>query len=179
MKPEPKKGELNDEFGFHVERPFLLQSTLNPNRYLDILGKQLVIKTRNGYKSQLWWFDQKTKTIKSQKNKNMSWNIQGSGSGKNFQVYNTNGLWYQVFTFENNQVINIKNKEVVEVQDNKDEEGQPVVLGKNDGGINQKWNVVYEDTAAKIRTSGLNKDFGFMINEPFFIVSKMWLHRVA
>jgi hypothetical protein len=28
-------------------------------------------------------------------------------------------------------------------------------------------------------TEGLNKDFNFMINKPFFLVSKMYMNRVA
>jgi len=84
-------------------------------------------------------------------------------------VYKTSALWYQVFYLDNNQVLNIKTKQAMEVKNNKDEEGQPVVIAKNDGAINQKWTVIYEDKAEKIRTSGLNKDFGLMINEPFII----------
>jgi hypothetical protein len=31
----------------------------------------------------------------------------------------------------------------------------------------------------KAPTSGMNEKFGFKINEPFFIVSRLWMHRVA
>ena len=51
MKPEPKKGELNTEFGLYVERPFHIVSHMSRHRYLDVLGSNLVIKTPNGRSS--------------------------------------------------------------------------------------------------------------------------------
>lgn len=65
MPAEPKKGELNKDFGLKVEMPFFVVSGLKTERYLDFLARNLVIKRPNGRPSQLWWFDQKTKTIKS------------------------------------------------------------------------------------------------------------------
>jgi hypothetical protein len=65
MKAEPKKGQLNTDFGFYVERPFHVISQMKDKRYLDMINRNLVIKTPNGFKTQLWWFDQRTKTIKS------------------------------------------------------------------------------------------------------------------
>jgi len=37
-KGEPKKGELNEDFGFYVQRPFHIMSMLPRRRYLDALG---------------------------------------------------------------------------------------------------------------------------------------------
>lgn len=48
IKPEPKKGELNTEFGLYVERPFHIVSHMPSQRYLDMVGSNLVIKTPNG-----------------------------------------------------------------------------------------------------------------------------------
>jgi len=63
---EPKKGELNKEFGFYVERPFYIISEMSSNRYIQVLdGKKLVIKTANGLNEQVFYFDQTSKTIKS------------------------------------------------------------------------------------------------------------------
>lgn len=67
MKDEPKKGELNKDFGFYVERPFHIVSQMAANRYLDVLGNNMVIKTPNGYDTQVWWFDQKSRTVKNNK----------------------------------------------------------------------------------------------------------------
>lgn len=75
MPPEPKKGELNKYFNLYVERPFYIISFLGNNRYLDLLGRNVVIKTPNGFKTQQWWFDQKSKTIKNMKHKNWSFDI--------------------------------------------------------------------------------------------------------
>jgi hypothetical protein len=45
-------------------------------------------------------------------------------------------------------------------------------------GWNQRWRVVYTDKAKKIRTKGYNSRFGFHINRPFFIRSRMPMRRV-
>ena len=50
----------------------------------------MVIKTPNGLPSQEWFFDGKTKTIKSMRTKSYSWNIKNSGRTNNMEVYNTN-----------------------------------------------------------------------------------------
>jgi hypothetical protein len=65
MKPEPKKGEMNDDFNLVVERPFHIISELPSHRFLDLIGRNVVIKTPNGFNTQTWWFDQRTKTIKN------------------------------------------------------------------------------------------------------------------
>ena len=62
---EPKKGELNRDFGLYVERDFYIVSQMSANRYLDLIGNNMVIKTANSRKSQIWYFDQKSYTIKS------------------------------------------------------------------------------------------------------------------
>ena len=51
MKPEPKKGQLNRYFGLYVERNFHVVSRLGKRRYLDIINRNLVIKTPNGFKT--------------------------------------------------------------------------------------------------------------------------------
>jgi len=51
MPAEPKKGELNKDFNFKVDTTFHVVSKLASGRYLDILGRNLVIKTANGRSS--------------------------------------------------------------------------------------------------------------------------------
>jgi hypothetical protein len=92
-KRDPIKGELNSEFGMVVERDFYVVSQMGSKRYLDILGRNIVIKIRNGRRTQKWWFDQKTLTIKS-RNNNQSWDIQNSGRAVNMQVWSTNSNWW-------------------------------------------------------------------------------------
>jgi hypothetical protein len=53
----------------------------------------------------------------------------------------------------------------------KDEEGALVGVQNNNGGRNQRWKVIYKDKMAKAATKGMNKEFGFHINRPFYIVS--------
>jgi hypothetical protein len=65
------------------------------------------------------------------------------------------------------------------VQGSKDEEGATVIVSGQNNGENQKWNVIYLDKAEKEATKGLNKDFGFHINRPFYMVSALPFNRVA
>jgi hypothetical protein len=91
---EPKKGELNKDFGLFVQRPFYIVSQLEENRYLDLINnKNFVIKTRNGRTTQEWYFDQQTFTIKSKYN-NKSWDITSSGKASTMQIWATNSRWW-------------------------------------------------------------------------------------
>jgi hypothetical protein len=48
------------------------------------------------------------------------------------------------------------------------------------GGTNmvlKRWRVVYVDTV-KAKTKGLNEEFGFVINRPFYMVSRLPMNRV-
>jgi hypothetical protein len=94
MKPEPKEGELNEQFNLIVGKPFYVQSGLASGRYLDKLGRNMVIKTPNGRNSQLWFFDQKSRTIKSVQHRGWSWDIHGAGRHSNMQAWNTNSGWW-------------------------------------------------------------------------------------
>jgi hypothetical protein len=72
---EPTKGQLNKKFGLYVERDFYVVSSLPSNRYLDLINnRNMVIKTPNGRKTQLWYFHQQTLTIKTRLN-NQSFDI--------------------------------------------------------------------------------------------------------
>jgi hypothetical protein len=56
---EPIKGELNKKFGLYVERDFYIVSALTDHRYLDLINnRNMVIKTPNGRKTQIWYFHQ-------------------------------------------------------------------------------------------------------------------------
>jgi hypothetical protein len=44
---EPKKGDLNPDFGLYIERPFLIQTAMNSRRYLDLDNSyKMMIKAR-------------------------------------------------------------------------------------------------------------------------------------
>jgi hypothetical protein len=81
VKPEPKRGELNTEYGLYVEREFYAISAMTSRRYLSwsTKGNNVVIKNANGSKKQRWIFDQNTKTIKSVYNKAYSLDNQNAG----------------------------------------------------------------------------------------------------
>jgi hypothetical protein len=44
---------------------------------------------------------------------------------------------------------------------------------------NQQWNVIYVDKAKKDPTKGMNEEFGFYINRPFYIVNQCPYKRVV
>ena len=73
-KGEPGKGEFNERFGMYVERDFNIVSRLPRSRFLDLVSNKFVIKTPNGFKSQVWYFDQRSLTIRS-RSAHKSWDI--------------------------------------------------------------------------------------------------------
>lgn len=179
MKPEPKKGELNKEFGLYVERAFHVVSALGSHRYMDLINNQMVIKTPNGFKTQVWYFDQDSKTIRSTSN-GRSWDIKNAGASRDMQVWATHSQWFQLFKYENDYFVNVQNNKVVEVA--KDEEGGKAVVWNKRGGnaVNQRWKVVYIDSKPKDPdvVGDKNEDFGFRMSKPFYIVSAMPWRRI-
>jgi hypothetical protein len=61
----------------------------------------------------------------------------------------------------------------------KDLEGQKIVSWNKHNGANQRWKVLYLDKKSKTETKGLNEEFGFFINRPFYFVSELPFNRVA
>jgi hypothetical protein len=180
MPEPPKKGDLAKDWGMIIEEPFHVISTLPAGRYLDLVGNNMVIKTRNGFPSQEWFFDYKTRTIKSSRTKSYSWDIQSSGGSSNMQVYSTNSRWFQLFKWDKSGTFyNVKNLKVLDVAGGKDEEATNVQVWKKNGSKAQNWKLTYVKDAAKIQTKGLNKNFGIEIERPFFLVSKLWMNRVV
>jgi hypothetical protein len=92
--PEPKKGELNKEFGLYVERQFMLMTNMRSNRVLDVVGKKVVIKTQNGFATQKWYFHQKTRTVRCVGRPGFSWDIGRSGKSSTLQIWKTNSGWW-------------------------------------------------------------------------------------
>ena len=67
---------------------------MSANRYLDLVGNNMVIKTPSSVrKNQVWYFDQRSYTIKSRKT-NKSFDIINAGKTDKMQVYNTNSGWF-------------------------------------------------------------------------------------
>jgi uncharacterized protein YneR len=91
---EPTKGQLNKDFGLVVERDFYIVTRMSSGRYVDIVdGRNLVIKTRNGRNTQVWYFHQQSLTIRSKSN-NQSIEIQNSGKHSNLRIWSTNSKWW-------------------------------------------------------------------------------------
>jgi hypothetical protein len=50
---------------------------------------------------------------------------------------------------------------------------------KPHNGKNQRWKIVYADKAEATETKGLNEEFGFHINRPFYFRLRLPMKRVA
>jgi hypothetical protein len=74
---------------------------------------------------------------------------------------------------------NISNKKCLDVHGNRDEEARKVIVHGRHNGANQRWRIVYTDKAAKEPTSGYTKEWGFYINRPFYLRSRLPMQRVA
>lgn len=109
----------------------------------------MVIKTSNGNKGQRFYFDQRSKTIKSRIN-NQSWDIKSSGKTSELQIWSTNSGWWQLFGYEDGFIYNMWDNRVLDVYQGKDTEHQKVVVHKRHGKKNQKWKVQYIDQAASV-----------------------------
>ena len=98
MKADPKKGELASDYGLYVERLFFVVSGLQSGRYLDIVKGKPVIKTPNGFDSQKWYFDYRTKTIRSDMPRHYVLSIGTSGRKRtrtnNLQLYRVQSQWW-------------------------------------------------------------------------------------
>jgi len=124
---------------------------------MDTLSNNNVVKTPNGRATQKFYFDYKTRTIKSKAN-NYSFNIASAGRSANMQLAGTNSLWYQIFKMDGAYIVNARGK-VVTVQGG-DLEASNVGVSKRNGQATQHWSVVYCNTV-KDKTSGFNEEFGF------------------
>lgn len=80
--------------------------------------------------------------------------------------------------FKDGYITNAKNGNVFEVDGAKDVEAQRCSVKTKKTGANQRWRIVYVDTVSD-QTKGLNKDFGFFVNRPFYIRSRLSMHRIA
>jgi hypothetical protein len=78
---------------------------MSSGRYLDIVDDSIVLKRRNGFPTQKWFFDDKSKTIKSVARKDKSWSIQNQGKGKNLEVFKTSGEWFQLIRYYRNNFV--------------------------------------------------------------------------
>jgi len=136
----------------------------------------MVIKRRNGQKGQIWYFDQKSLTIKTRIN-NKSWDIASAGKTNNMQIWSTNSGWFQLFKYEDGHFINWTNKKALDAQ--QDTEANAVVVAAQDSDKDsQEWKVVYLDKSKEEKSDGFNEEYGFFGNRNFYIRSRMPMRRV-
>jgi hypothetical protein len=100
----------------------------------------MVIKTSNTRRTQTWYFDQRSLTIKSRQN-NQSWDIRGSGGSNDMQVWSTNSRWWWIFKFESEHFCNVRYaSRCLEVVGSKDDEGAKVGIARTrTTSANQRW----------------------------------------
>lgn len=87
---------FNKEYGFQINKPFYIVSTLPQKRVVEAIGgNNLVIKSlrRNDEGQQFTW-DAVSKTIKNVKWSDKSVTITGAGNGPNMQIFTTNARWF-------------------------------------------------------------------------------------
>jgi len=83
-----------------------------------------------------------------------------------------------LFKYADEHIQNVKNSKCLDVTGAKDVEGQNVQVYNRHNGSNQKWTILYDKDEKAEATKGMG-EYGFKINEPFFIVSRMPMKRVA
>jgi hypothetical protein len=73
----------------------------------------------------------------------------------------------------------LSNNKCLDVHGGRDEEARKVIVWGCHGGKNQDWQVIYVEEAEKEMTKGLNKEYGFHVNRPFYFRSRLPFRRVA
>jgi len=87
---------LNEEFGFHINRPFYLVSELPFNRVAEMLGgTQMVLKRwRNNTRQQQFFFDEVSKTVRNNYWKNYCLSIRSNGNSNDLRTEGINSRWW-------------------------------------------------------------------------------------
>jgi len=85
-------------------------------------------------------------------------------------VYGTGSQWHQLFRYNTQtHVFYNQRGKVLDIKDNKDEEGQYVGTDdRKEGRSQQKWIIRYVDEMDKSATEGMGSR-GMQINKPFYI----------
>jgi hypothetical protein len=140
VKDMPKalgKGDFHPDYGFIILTDFHIVSQLPSGRYLDLISNNAVLKTSNGFNSQVWYFDHKTRTIRSRRTTSYSLQIQSSGNNPNIVITSTSMKWWMIWKMNGAYITNVKDGRVIEVEGSKDEEGSNIKANKKSGGRNQ------------------------------------------
>jgi hypothetical protein len=165
--------------GFYVNRPFYIESKTAGHRFMTIMGNNVVINKQTGEANQKFYFDYDTMTIKTQSQANRSLDIQSNGSGSNVDIGPSQTVWWQVFKFQGERIVNCQNGKVVEIQ--RDADGQNVFIKhKPTNSNNQRFLIRYVDNTKvdrKYSKGETNKEFGLKVGVPFSIYTRMQCGR--
>jgi nitrous oxidase accessory protein NosD len=112
------KGELNKEFGFKTGIPFSIYTQMPCGKVIDIVGNNLVVKRKNGFKSQKWIFNDDDRTIQSVEFQDQSMGIHANGKNRGVEMQKTSNKWFQSFKLVNGNIVNARGL-VLEVEANK------------------------------------------------------------
>jgi hypothetical protein len=181
LKADPVKGKLNPKYGFKVNTDFYLQTALPSGRYLTRMDKNaFAIKIRNGSTGQIYFFDQKSKTIRLRQAATYQLAMGGKGTKKAELTAVTGAAeWFTHFKYvaASKHLLFIHENLAVDVDGAKDAEGQKLILHKKHNGANQKWNVIYASELKGEDSKTFNKQFGFYPGRAFILLSALPNHR--
>jgi hypothetical protein len=178
-EPALKTEGLHADFGFHIGRPFYIVTKMGSGRALEVDGGSNVVLRwkKRGEISQQFYFDNGTKTIKSQRYQDKSLDIQDAGKSSNLQIWKSNGRWFQMFRLKGEYIVNEQGK-VLDVAGGEDKEEANVIVWKSHGGRNQQWKIVYVDEDKPEPKKGeLNEEFGMYVEREFYIETELSSHR--
>jgi len=87
---------MNKKFGFQINRPFYLRSRSPMGRFVECWGASNIILSNyvKGKLGMQFYFDEVSKTIKSQQWKDRSITIQSNGRSYNLYMTTTNSRWF-------------------------------------------------------------------------------------
>lgn len=88
------KGELNKEFGFKVGIPFSIYTRMSCGKTIDIVGNSLVVKRKNGSKTQNWIFNDDKRTLASLEFPELSFGLHADGKNRVVDLSKTTSAWF-------------------------------------------------------------------------------------
>lgn len=162
---------LNKAFGFFVNRPFYISSLLPMRRVVSVRGSNLVINPRQKSNRQHFFFDSKTKTLKSVAYKGKSISIQSEGRSNNLRLDKTNARWFQLFKVKGNAIISEKGK-AMDVSGGRDINNRNVQVWKQNKTPAQQWEILYVDEIKPEPKKGeLSVEYGLYVERDFYLMS--------
>jgi len=141
---DPMKKKTEEEFGFKFGRPFYIVTQMCSGRAIRVNGRNLVLSRKTNSSSMQFFFDQKSRTIKSWSNKERSIDIQSSGASSNLQIWNTNSQWWQTFRFLGENLVSSRGR-VVDVAGGVDNENSNIIVASKNNKMSQRWTIIYVD----------------------------------